>query len=270
MGIRFDHRHLQNNILYGKLSPKGRVNMKKEHLSIGEFSYLSGLSIKALRYYDKIGILKPEYTDKKTSYRYYSRKQLNYSDIILTSIMLDIPLSYVKDNFIKEEKLDYEAYLSYADTVLKERIKILKERIDFVEERSEILSRQKKESFDSYTVFKSRKKTLLLLSFSFGIDTYEYEKKVADFFTENKAYEASFASNYGRLIYQEKNYFFIELKNPKFRPKEKDALLLSLEEGMYKGKLSYEPKKKDLPSSFALIMESILPGKTSYEIIVKE
>ena len=244
--------------------------MKKEHLSIGEFSYLSGLSIKALRYYDKIGILKPEYIDEETSYRYYSRKQLNYSDIIMTSIMLDIPLSHVKDNFIKENKLDYERYLTYASSLLKERIKTLKEKIDYVEERTLILARQKKESFSSYLPFLMKKTTLLLLPFSSSIDTYEYEKKVADFFTANKAHESSFASSYGRLIYLEKSYFFIELKNPRFKTKEKEAILLSLEEGMYKGKLSYVPKKEEFSSSFMLIMESLLPGKTSYEIITKE
>ncbi len=244
--------------------------MKKEHLSIGEFSYLSGLSIKALRYYDKIGILKPEHIDEKTSYRYYSRKQLNYSDIIMTSIMLDIPLSHVKDNFIKEDKLDYETYLTYADSLLKERIKILKEKIDYVEERSLILERQKKEDFSNFLPFRMKKKTLLLLPFSFDIDTYEYEKKVADFFTANKAYENSFSSCYGCIIYQGSRYFFIELKNQKFKPKEKDAILLPIEEGMYQGKLSYDIKKEDLSSSFALITESLLPGrKTSYEIIIK-
>lgn len=40
---------------------------------IGEFSYLCERTIKTLRHYDKIGILKPKETDNFTGYRYYSR-----------------------------------------------------------------------------------------------------------------------------------------------------------------------------------------------------
>ncbi len=44
---------------------------------IGEFSYLCECTIKTLRHYDKIGILKPKEIDNFTGYRYYSEEQLN-------------------------------------------------------------------------------------------------------------------------------------------------------------------------------------------------
>lgn len=43
---------------------------------IGEFSKMSKTTIKTLRYYDEIGLLKPEKTDKFTSHRFYSTEQL--------------------------------------------------------------------------------------------------------------------------------------------------------------------------------------------------
>jgi len=43
---------------------------------IGEFSKMSKTTIKTLRYYDEIGLLKPEEIDKFTSYRYYKTDQL--------------------------------------------------------------------------------------------------------------------------------------------------------------------------------------------------
>ncbi|MFO1446147.1 MerR family transcriptional regulator [Bacillus sp. Bva_UNVM-123] len=43
---------------------------------ISEFSMLSKVPVKTLRYYDLIGILKPVNTDKDTGYRYYSAEQL--------------------------------------------------------------------------------------------------------------------------------------------------------------------------------------------------
>ena len=39
---------------------------------IGDFSRLSQVSVKALRFYDEVGLLKPTYVDSDTGYRYYS------------------------------------------------------------------------------------------------------------------------------------------------------------------------------------------------------
>lgn len=46
-------------------------------LKIGDFSKFSRVSIKTLRYYDEIGLLKPAEVDKFTRYRYYSVDQLS-------------------------------------------------------------------------------------------------------------------------------------------------------------------------------------------------
>ena len=45
-------------------------------LKIGEFSKLSRVSIRMLRHYDEIGLLKPVYTDPESGYRYYGEDQL--------------------------------------------------------------------------------------------------------------------------------------------------------------------------------------------------
>jgi effector-binding domain-containing protein len=45
-------------------------------LKIGDFSKFGRVSIKALRYYDEIGLLKPVTVDQLTGYRYYSADQL--------------------------------------------------------------------------------------------------------------------------------------------------------------------------------------------------
>ena len=49
-------------------------------LRIGEFSKMAKTTISTLRYYDKIGLLKPEYIDQSTGYRYYNESQL--ADIV--------------------------------------------------------------------------------------------------------------------------------------------------------------------------------------------
>lgn len=43
---------------------------------IGEFARLGGVSVKALRFYDAIGLLKPEAIDARTQYRRYASRQL--------------------------------------------------------------------------------------------------------------------------------------------------------------------------------------------------
>jgi DNA-binding transcriptional MerR regulator len=45
-------------------------------LKIGEFATLADMSIKTLRYYDDIGLLKPVMVDPDTGYRYYEYSQL--------------------------------------------------------------------------------------------------------------------------------------------------------------------------------------------------
>ena len=46
----------------------------KKYFTIGEMSKLHNISIETLRHYDRFGILKPEYINEKTGYRYYSTK----------------------------------------------------------------------------------------------------------------------------------------------------------------------------------------------------
>src|SRR5438046_2580385 len=43
---------------------------------IGDFSRLTKVSAKALRYYDELGLLRPACIDRFTGYRYYSAHQL--------------------------------------------------------------------------------------------------------------------------------------------------------------------------------------------------
>jgi effector-binding domain-containing protein len=45
-------------------------------IKIGDFSKLSKVSVKTLRYYDEMGLLSPIETDRSTGYRYYSLDQL--------------------------------------------------------------------------------------------------------------------------------------------------------------------------------------------------
>jgi predicted transcriptional regulator YdeE/DNA-binding transcriptional MerR regulator len=52
-------------------------------LKIGEFSKLAQVSVKTLRYYDELGLLRPDWVDRYTGYRYYALQQLPWLNRIL-------------------------------------------------------------------------------------------------------------------------------------------------------------------------------------------
>jgi len=49
-------------------------------LKIGDFSRLSNTSIRMLRYYDEINLLKPIMIDSNTGYRYYNAYQFVWTN----------------------------------------------------------------------------------------------------------------------------------------------------------------------------------------------
>ena len=51
--------------------------------SIGEFSKLTGLTIKALRLYHEKGILEPSIIDEQSGYRYYRDRDLEKAQSIV-------------------------------------------------------------------------------------------------------------------------------------------------------------------------------------------
>src|SRR5919198_348901 len=61
-------------------------------LPIGRFSRLCGLTVKALRHYDDIHLLRPARVDESTGYRYYSVEQLAEAGAIARLRELDVPL----------------------------------------------------------------------------------------------------------------------------------------------------------------------------------
>lgn len=71
--------------------------MRNSLLSIGEAAKLKNVSIKALHYYEKLGVFMPAYVDPESGYRYYSPAQLFDLDVILTCSELGIPLKRILD-----------------------------------------------------------------------------------------------------------------------------------------------------------------------------
>src|SRR5215469_14376688 len=77
-------------------------------IRIGDFSRLSRVSIKTLRYYDEVGLFKPIDVDRFTGYRYYSASQLPRLNRILALRDLGLSLeqiAQVLDEGVSPEQL---------------------------------------------------------------------------------------------------------------------------------------------------------------------
>ena len=66
---------------------------------IGEFADKVNTSIRTLRYYDEIDLLKPAQIDLFTNYRYYSENQIDDFNVIKALKDVGFSLDEIRDNF---------------------------------------------------------------------------------------------------------------------------------------------------------------------------
>jgi len=105
--------------------------------SIGEVSKLNNITIKTLRYYDKIGLLEPAYIDETNGYRYYSYSQFIIIDKIKKFKYWNIPLNELKDIIYDEEGTKLKNFFrkrrEYLDSETK-RLQMSRKYLDMLEE----------------------------------------------------------------------------------------------------------------------------------------
>ena len=75
----------------------------KNYYSIGKVSALCSVPIKTLRYYDKIGLLVPDYRKDESNYRYYSQDQILTLFIIRKLRLLGIPLKEIREIVVSRD-----------------------------------------------------------------------------------------------------------------------------------------------------------------------
>jgi DNA-binding transcriptional MerR regulator/effector-binding domain-containing protein len=64
-------------------------------LSIGRFARLTGLTVKALRHYDELGLLRPAHVDEWTGYRWYAPSQVRIAVAVRRLRSLRVPLDEI-------------------------------------------------------------------------------------------------------------------------------------------------------------------------------
>jgi DNA-binding transcriptional MerR regulator len=86
-------------------------------LTIGAFARRSRLSPKALRLYDRLGVLRPTHVDEDSGYRRYSESQLETARLVALLRRLDMPLAQVAEVVDAPEERRSELVASYWDSV---------------------------------------------------------------------------------------------------------------------------------------------------------
>ncbi|MGE7943144.1 MerR family transcriptional regulator [Lysinibacillus xylanilyticus] len=108
--------------------------MMVQHLfSIGEVSKMKDITIKALRYYHKMGILIPKYIDETTGYRYYSIDQFIHIDIIKSCRELKTSIVELQEIFKNCNTDELLTFLQLKKYEAEEQIKKMQEVINTID-----------------------------------------------------------------------------------------------------------------------------------------
>ena len=106
--------------------------MNKNRLKIGEFSRLGRVTVRALRHYEEIGLLRPAIIDRETGYRYYAVGQLQKIQSITTLKSLGYSLEEIRD--LWEDDSHFPSIES-----LEEKIRTCKAELEVLKERERML-----------------------------------------------------------------------------------------------------------------------------------
>ncbi len=112
-------------------------------LKIGDFSKLSRVSIKALRLYDRLGLLKPARVDRFTGYRYYAAEQITRLNRILDLKHLGFSLEQISQ-LLNEQitATEIQRILRLKETEITQAIATERSRLARVETRLKQLEKE--------------------------------------------------------------------------------------------------------------------------------
>jgi DNA-binding transcriptional MerR regulator len=93
-------------------------------LSIGEFSKVSGLTVKTLRFYHEKGMLIPAWVDDKTGYRYYDFRQLDKARVITQLRALEFSLEQIAEmTSASDDEADIVCFLERQKKAVMDKVR---------------------------------------------------------------------------------------------------------------------------------------------------
>ena len=153
---------------------------------IKDFSVLTGVSVRTLRYYDEIGLLKPAFVDEFSSYRYYDEKSLLRMQEILFYRELDFSLKSISD-ILSSPNYDKDTALLQQKEMLilkKERIERLIDAIDSVRKGGSAMQAFDNSEFEKYKAEAKEKWGSTKAYSEYAEKTKDYSESKFDSLTE--------------------------------------------------------------------------------------
>ena len=118
-------------------------------LKIGDFSKLSRVSIRMLRHYDDIGLLKPAETDDFTGYRYYREDQLFLIGRITALKDMGFPLAdIIRILAVYDDREQLDLFLAARQKELADQAKETEYKLMLLDTARKRLRKEQKMSFD--------------------------------------------------------------------------------------------------------------------------
>lgn len=116
----------------------------KNYFLISEFAKLRDININSLRYYEKLGLLKPAYVDEKTNYRYYAPEQISVLNKIILCVQLGIPLKEMVQYIDEDGNLQSQKLLKQGKLVAQKRIEEMQNNLKYIETSLKYIEDNKK------------------------------------------------------------------------------------------------------------------------------
>jgi DNA-binding transcriptional MerR regulator len=148
-------------------------------LKIGDFSRLSQIPVKTLRFYDDVRLLSPIHVDSATGYRYYSADQLSQLNRILVFKDLGFSLGEIADLLKRDVPVeDIRSLLHIKRTELERKVEEERARLARLEAR--ISQIDSEDAAPSYDVVLKRTGPKLVASLRNTLRSYEGADELFD------------------------------------------------------------------------------------------
>lgn len=149
---------------------------------IGEFSKLTRISVRMLRYYDQMGLLKPEVTDKFTGYRLYTAAQIPELQKILLLRDMEFSTEEMKDALRKWDTESAIDCLKAKKAEILEHMRVEQQRIRKIDMAVQDIRDRKIEVH--YNITMKEIPSFQILS---------YRSRIPDYFCEGVLWEKLYA-----------------------------------------------------------------------------
>ncbi|MCL1994624.1 MAG: MerR family DNA-binding transcriptional regulator [Defluviitaleaceae bacterium] len=184
--------------------------MKKNLLSIGEMAKLSGVHIKSLRYYEKVGVLLPTHVDPSSGYRYYDYTSAYKIELIKLAVEMDVPLKELKEFLGNGDIINFKSFLEHTKKIAHKKMGVIKNGLNYVKFFEDAIERQNKCTIGEIYKYKLPQKFFYTIP-------YENEKEAEENFLKLPYEKGSL--EYGYLLVHTKNttnhYIFAEIPKKK-------------------------------------------------------